>query len=229
MKQRVHLKVQTVLELSSDQRSVNRLRGVVRDLYERHGVCSWVEVAPTGSMDPFFGGQIAVLVRWGRIDPRRGEIILFMTPDGILGVHRAVSVRPENGAVLQMADQFTYRDPYSGGWVPRANLLGRVIGFRTSSEPACYVDLDTPLARACGRLLAANLWLLWRLGGRQAGWFHAVEPIRRLAFNLFRRVHLATSFAVVTVISMRSKRRGRQHLRRSLADLGDSPVQEGHS
>lgn len=179
----------------------NQFRFLLRKAYERKNACSWITLAPTGSMDPMYGGQTTVFVRWGDKVPSLGDVVLLTTPDGILTVHRAVATRRDPVVeILQMADHFSYRDPYSGAWIPGSNVLGRVIGFRRIGMGPSYVTLDTHLARSLNRLLAYNSLLLWHLGGENADWFHRIEPLRKLGFYAAKTVHLTLSYATICLL-----------------------------
>jgi len=186
-------------------RNPNRFRLLLRTIYERRNACTWIPLAPTGSMDPLFGGQTTVCVRWGNVRPSPGDITLFMTADGILTVHRVVALRQRAGIeVLQMADQFNYRDPYSGGWIPLSDLLGTVIAFQRPGLGLAPIALDTSAARRLNRYLAVTQRILWVMGGANAGWFHSVEPLRRLGFHAAKAIHIGLSFVVAYLLRLLS-------------------------
>ena len=76
-----------------------------------------------GSMYPLIeNGDVLTVVPLGRRAPSPGDVVEFLDPGhGGLRVHRVVGRR--NGACLVQGDGVTEPD----GWIPRENILGRVI------------------------------------------------------------------------------------------------------
>jgi hypothetical protein len=172
--------------------NLTRLRLLLRTVYESRNVCSWISLAPTGSMDPIFKGRVEVLVKWGEILPQLGDVILYVAGEGILGVHRTVAIRTQEKRieVLQMSDRFIYRNPYSGGWIPKEHILGQVIELkRLNTEYKC-IALNTSISILFNKIISLNLRILWSLGNEQVGWSQYTEPVRKISFELFKFIHL---------------------------------------
>lgn len=149
-------------------------------------------------MEPLLAGNAEVLVRWGTRMPRRGEIVVVASAEGLMLVHRAIDVR--TGRVLQAADRFSFRDTYAGSWLPADQVFGLVEAVRAGGRA---VSLETRRARLAGALVAASSRLLWALG-KPADADRPREPLRRSLFYAARALHLLVVHAAVLAL-----RRGR--------------------
>lgn len=193
--------------LANPASNPDRFRLLLRDAYARRRVCTWIPLAPTGSMDPILDGQVNVLVRWGKWRPERGQIVLLAASEGILTVHRVILSRPtgDDFEILELADHYEYRNPYAGGWVASDRILGRIVAFRRSDRPDHLVPLDNCVATISGKLLAAQLALLWRLGHENAKWPNSLERLHQRIFDIFLTFHLVVARASKVVLRMATR------------------------
>lgn len=119
--------------------------------------------APGGSMTPFIRDGDAITVAPGRI--RFGDAVAFVNPhSGKLTVHRVVRVSRDG--YLIKGDNALEPD----GFVPRASLLGRVVGVEHRSR---RVRLGMGIERVVIAFLSRRGWLIPMVGATR----RAMRPI----------------------------------------------------
>lgn len=119
------------------------------------------------SMLPLLRDGDYLLLAHGNRDIRRGDIVVFQRPDGLIA-HRVLQIldRESGRALLTKGDYVSGIDPQ----IAAEELLGRVLAVRRGER---QMRLDTRVWRRAGEVIAwvllAETWLFRQLTGARDG------------------------------------------------------------